>query len=490
MSRIGSLLRFRYLALALLAAIVVTVGSVSLFVASLTPGRPGKFTGEVQKLIADAQPGGTPDRWPLFLQTLDRYKSVDDPLRRAPRPSDWPDGLSWPPAPEELDPASPSAARALRELLARHDAAGLAESLDQLAAAERVIRPIPPGRLLDVLLPELLPTRSLAKLSQARFNLAVAEGKEAEAIRAIEHILGLAEVCQKQSTLIEHLVASSCRAQALSALQESVPAGRFSPEGLRRLRELLDRRVRKIDATRTFKGEHLFARDTVEWTHSDDGRGDGSFIPAIALPMIAPYGSSPSKVPPFLANFGALASPSKKATLQAFDRYYELAGLYAAAPWRVRDSMPPPDAYVQALPQNMLLVRYITPALTQFVRSVDADDLNVAATKVVLALEQHHAARGAYPDRLDDLGPLPMDPQWRPELRYQPARSPADPGPYLLYWIGRDGVDQHGLHPPKSDGRGFLQAGDGFDYVFVPAHPAHPSAPAPDQAAKPGPATP
>lgn len=475
-----SLFRPRNLLLALLGGVVLSLGLLTLHIARLTPGKPGKFNAQLQKLIEDAQPGTGPDGWPLLVDALALSASVSDPFKLAPRPADWPQGLSWPPAPDELDPASPRDALALRELIARHERAGLFAALDRLAAADRVVRPIPSGRLIDILLPELLPLRAVARLSQARFKLAVADGDEAEALRSATHLLTLAHLCQKQSTVIEHLVAAACDAQAAEAIQAAACSGRLSPRACRDLLALLDARAPRIDVARAFKGEHLFAMDVVEWTHSDDGRGDGSLIPSVALPMLAAGGAPAPDIPPIIANFASLAAPSKKSTLGAFERFYTLSQQYAGAPLRVRASLESPDAFVQSLPQNMLLVRYLTPALSHFVRVADATDLDIAAAKVMLALELHRAAHHDYPPSLDALDPplasLRIDPQWPPELRYRPTPPPSDnPAPYLLYWIGMDGRDNQGAAPAQADRRSLLNATDGLDFVFTPRRPPSPA---------------
>lgn len=480
-----SLLRPRNIVLGLLAAALLALGLLAFRIARLTPGKPGRFNAQLQQLIEDGQPASAPDAWPVFTDALARFASVTDPLTRSPRPGDWPEGLAWPPSPEELDPASPPAAAALRELLARHDRAGVFAALDRLAESERIVRPIPPGRLLDMLLPELTNVRGLARLSPARFRLAVADGDQPAAVRAAAHILALSHTCQRQSTLIEHLIAVACQGFAVEEIQAAAAAGRLSPQTCRELLALLHAHAPKIDTARAFKGEHYFAQDIVEWTHSDDGRGDGLLIPSRMLPMLSAAGAPAPSVPPLIADFASLAAPSKKTTLRAFERFYTLSQQYAAAPLRVRPLLESPDDFVQTLPRNMMLVRLLTPAMGQYIRVADTADLDVAATKIMLALELHKAAHGGYPAALDALDPplasLRIDPQWPPELRYRPpAPAPGTDGVrdgYVLYWVGIDGVDNQGLHPPKSGRRSLLSATVGLDFVFTPQPVAPPSPP-------------
>lgn len=467
--------------------LAVTLGVGVYQIATLTPGQPGKFNADIVKLIEDGQADtqGQPNSWDLFIETTELYAALAKPLVDRPKPADWSATLSWPPSPEEAGSpnAGPKELAEYRAVLKMYQDSPLLAKLDQLAAAKRFVRPIPEGRLIDLLLPSLGQSRGLARLSKARMYFAAEGGDGPEFVRAATHALALAEVCKKQSTLIEHLVGGAIDSLVAGSIREAARDHSLSPQTCRELLAVLSARTTKVDVIRGLKGEHIFARDVIEWTHTDDGNGDGLIIPSLMMKLSDFSGQSDAKlsIPPAITNFGALFLPGKKQTLGVFDEFYTVAQTYAATPFRDREKVQSPDTFVSTVSARYTMIKLLAPALGRYIQIADKCDLEIASAKIMLALELHKAAHAEYPATLKELDPplssLNLQKVWINEIVYKPFKpgeDPVPPGsrPYTLYWIGMDRMDNKGHFDPKSKGEPAWDANSkGFDLLLNPPKP-------------------
>jgi hypothetical protein len=89
---------------------------------------------------------------------------------------------------------------------------------------------------------------------------------------------------------------------------------------------------------------------------------------------------------------------------------------------------------------------------------MDQLDLDVAGTRVMLAVELYRARHGEYPAALEDLVPailpaIPKDPWTGQDLRYR-RLAPGEDGlgrPYTLYAVGDDREDNGGRIVHRDD---------------------------------------
>ena len=195
-----------------------------------------------------------------------------------------------------------------------------------------------------------------------------------------------------------------------------------------------------------------------------------------------------------------------------------------------------PDAYAESLPRRYLLLRIVVPAVGHCINARNQSDLEVAATRLMLAIELYNARNGRYPAALADLVPsilpsLPTDPISLKGFGYRllsapeggtglppvpnsqaqsqppgaaPGQSPrrpntdpppidpmsilrpdGSPRPYLLYSFGYDGIDNRGKTTKSSQsGRTALRnsiGGPGLDFIFNEPHRLTPPAKDPDE---------
>lgn len=495
--------RRRNIVLAVVVALVGVGAYWVISIAMLKPGLPGKFTADLNQLVADAQQGtaGKPNRWDLVAQAAKLSsdigrKHVDRPKPAGVREDVQIHNVSFPLSPEQITNPNitPEIRAELVAIIKEYETSGLLEKLDEIVASERFIRVLPPDtRTIETLLPELGGLRSIARLCKARMFLAAEAGDSKEFIRAARHTLAIGELLKKQATLIDHLVATAIDALASSCIREAIVKRQLSPETCRELLAILSGRATTYDAVRGLKAEHLQVKDTVEWTHSDDGDGDGLFIGAATIQEYASTSNSGprTKLPPALTNFAAVVLPRKKDTLAVFDELFAATRAYAELPLRQRLNAPSPDVAIERLSKRYILPRLLMPAFGRYIEAGDNGDLTMSGTKIMLALEIHNAENGRYPSSLAEMTPslssMRIREMWINELRYRTFAEGEDPDgrPYLLYWIGIDNQDDKGhVDPKESSQAAWRKSNVGFDYVMnEPIE--RPAPPEPDPAVQP-----
>ena len=96
---------------------------------------------------------------------------------------------------------------------------------------------------------------------------------------------------------------------------------------------------------------------------------------------------------------------------------------------------------------------------------------HVELAKVAVALERFYLAHQSYPETLASLSPdwlpsPPMDPMTRKPWQYQRLETTG----FLLYSVGRDGIDNGGVQPRKKD----TNAKDDLGWYILPTIPELP----------------
>ncbi len=440
---------------------------------TLTPGRAGKFNGELTKLVEDAQASsaGAPNGWPILLEVVDGSAAVAQEWASKDKPADWPERLSWPPSVSEVwEPDAVAGTHAVfREVLKAYRDRGVLERLDALAAAERFVRPTPAGRLMDVTTPELGQVRAAARMCKGRMYFAAMDRDGPEFVRAAGHALALSRACERQPMVMDHLVGGAVNIMTMMTIRDALMLGMLEPATCRELLALLKARGAAYDPSLSLKAEHVSARDAVEWTHSDDGRGDGWLVPEAFHRMVTKGAGGGVSLKD---RARLLAQPTKKETLDAFDRFFTMADEEARTPLRARldRAGPTADQFAESLGPRYGMVRMLAPSASRLVLLSDNEDLELAGTKVMLALEIHRAAHGAYPETFVTLDPgirsLGLRQDWVDEFRYRLL----DPEgrTYRLYWIGIDGRDQGAKTLDDGTNQSAMaKAAWGYDFVFT-----------------------
>ena len=123
---------------------------------------------------------------------------------------------------------------------------------------------------------------------------------------------------------------------------------------------------------------------------------------------------------------------------------------------------------------SFFFIKLLMPALSRAVRQQDVIDAQMLGTRLMIALEIHHARHGAYPSTLggldDDLLDKPfVDPMNDGPFVYRLLEGEAHGLPYVLYSTGYDGIDQHADQPIGDVVKAFTRAAfniDEYDWLY------------------------
>lgn len=118
-----------------------------------------------------------------------------------------------------------------------------------------------------------------------------------------------------------------------------------------------------------------------------------------------------------------------------------------------------------------IFAQMLLPALEKTFEKAMQTQHHVELAKVAVALERFYLAHQSYPETLAALSPdwlpsPPMDPMTRKPWQYQRLETTG----FLLYSVGKDGVDDGGVQPRKKD----ANAKDDLGWRILPAIPKLP----------------
>jgi hypothetical protein len=216
--------------------------------------------------------------------------------------------------------------------------------------------------------------------------------------------------------------------------------------------------------------------DTIQWTHTDDGRGGGRLILSQVFGSVtlnaggAPAGVAGRIYKSPLVNVGGIAFADRQATMartqEYFDRITQAAGV--ARHRRAPDSFNP-DVYQQQLSRRFLLLKMILPSTGHALTVADDLAVRVAGIRLMLAIELFRARTGGYPDSLDALSLPPealVDPYSGVAFVYRRLEQPDRYGRrYMLYSVGVDGQDDGGRTKGWIPQTALRTTGSGYDFV-------------------------
>ncbi len=422
-------------------------------------------------------PAGAPDNWGLISEIAEKLSAAREAVAQR-HPDVAPDAFDFtflytPDAKPYRDSFTAEQARQIcREWLEEFRAAGGFDDLAKLPEIAFAARPYAQDTpLVLILLPELGHARQLARMNAARMKLASDAGDEATRLAAFEQMLASARVIGAQLALIDNLVAVAINALAASELRREIIERPLSERAALDLLAAMDRHPLPSVAG-AFDGERYMTLDMIQRTYSDNGRGDGRFLPAAAADldvMSTPQGT-PGAGTSRVFNLMGLLQPGRAETVeranQIYDYYIKLASM--TRPERAALTGPDPAANIG----RFKILSLMLPAVGKALESNDQITSELAATRIMLALEVHRARHNAYPATLAELAPailpaLPIDAANGKGFGYRlldPATDPDNRG-YLLYSFGADGVDNGGdmgAKPPVTA----LRATGGLDFVY------------------------
>lgn len=465
----------------------------------------------------DSTSPSQPNRWPEFATLLADLKSSHERFAagRGPEPEGWSKDETWPTdygaarAPKPGDSRDRIAARAAaRDGLKALAAEGLLQRLDGVVEYTRAFREIPEGDpaksegLMGVLLPELADARHAARVNSARMEFALEEGRTDEYQRALASLLATGDILSRQATLIDRLVGVAIHAMATSRVREHARDGRLDGPTLESALGLLTATERSLpSAGLQLQTERFFSMDVVQRCY-EEGPG-GRFIPtafdAFMRPNLAAMGTQPVPEPAHpLSNLKAIVMPRRGVAEARFTKLWDDTVQWAELPRMARvGSALDPDTILARFPQTdpgLPLISALMPALGKYVQSTDQLRVDLAGTRLLLAVELFRTRHHRLPSALAELVPgelseLPRDAyaadgQFRYFARPDAAPAPAaadaaldpkpnptnHPLPYVLYSVGTDGADDLAASDVNDPGMGLYGSAattKGKDWVIT-----------------------
>lgn len=469
--------RLRNFALLLNAAVAALIAREVYLAVTAKPGPPVNYYKPAAELVRKYEPAGAadePNAWPALLEAIGDLADAQAGGQTArqidftalyDQPSNAEYALTW----EDRKTLARAGLAACREQ-------GLFDALARLAASHRAERPLPDqGPMIAILLPELGASRQLARMCAGRMAAARADGDDAEFVAAFEQLLGIGRVISHQFTLIDHLVGIAIDALAMNCVLETLTERPLSASTLRALAAAMDRQLPLPPMSLPLSGERLSTLDIIQWTHTDDGRGSGRYIPAAAQQLLGNSGIGSGAAASggllgwleewHLLNLASVAFPSKAATTAKAEEFYTELLSVCDKPAAERRAMGyDGDAEVEKIPERYVVVREVIPATSKALAARDQLESEIAAMRLMLAIELYAAERGGYPATLEDLVPayvpaLPQDPISLKGFGYRVLKPGEDTlkradgreRPYLMYSLGADGVDDGGHFKIKNN---------------------------------------
>jgi hypothetical protein len=406
-----------------------------------------------------SMPEGAPDNWGIISEVAKKLEAARETVaaRHPDLPLDAYDFtfLTWPDAEARGDLFKVEDARAAcREWIEEFRKAGGFDDLAKLPPIPYAARPYPEGGpLVLILLPELGHSRQLARMNSARMKLAADADDEAQRLTAFEEILASARLLGSQTTLIDNLVAIAVNSLACLELRREIVEKPLSAQAARDLLAAMDRQSLP-SAAGALHGERFSVLDMIQRTYSDNGNGNGVFLPAAAAGLGADLsspnalGAAPGEANRALNVLGLLQPGRRETEGRAnaiYDHFVKLAEMTRAE----RAALTGPDPTVGL--ERFKILALMVPAIGTALEANDQIASYLAATRLMLALEIHRAKQGAYPGALAELVPSilpsePLDAVNGKAFGYRvlaPGADAAGRG-YLLYSFGPDGVDNGG----------------------------------------------
>ena len=325
--------------------------------------------------------------------------------------------------------------------------------------------------------------RGLAKARVASMRLASAAGDFNEAAAAVDEALALGRTMSSQGVFISYLVGRAIEQSVLRELRHELLETEFDEASCRQiLASILRHTFPSIELP--LEGERIYFYDTIQWSFSDDGEGNGYFVSSL-IEYISPTFPEPEQT-----LFGATKSrffyPGRAELLKLAAQFVDASLARSQLQPSIRS-----DVGKQAMsltggyPEGYESVGMLGDSLLQFVDVEPRSNVQREGTRVLVALELFHAQNRRWPQSLDELvhdalPDLPVDPLHGGPFGYRLVDRDPFGRPYILYSFGLDATDDGGVEPESFTDdvyRGMEALTDysltGIDYIInKPRHDA------------------
>lgn len=411
---------------------------------------------QVLELIEQNQPPRArkedPNGLLLLRQLGEKVKAESDRMREAKDPS-WPvefDALSG--YKKDATPAEIAGAQAM---LKTYERMGVFDTLESIAKSQRAVRPKGEGLMLSLVIPEAGHARGLTRALMARFTVQLQAGDKQGAMRSHEQALALGRVLAHQPLMIDRQVAIAVVARANFTLRQAILEGRLDASMLEAAAGAMDRQLTGWPGARfILDAERLATVDAAEFVYVDENAPNAARLEAIGAMLINRVQAQDP---------GVLSLTKVR---QNIDAYYSLATQAAEEPRRTRMDLQLVSGAGYKAGERSVLLRVVLPDVTRLIKAMDQWQLDVQATRTMIALERYHLRTKTYPATLRELVPRELDAL--PEERSQawPLTYRREGSTYRLYSVGFDNNDNGGTTDPANPFKALTPDGVALDCTF------------------------
>lgn len=329
---------------------------------------------------------------------------------------------------------------------------GVFRLLGRLADSGPGLRPVGPNRPLmaDLIRPEYTKVQMLAKARVASMRLASATGDFAEMATAVNESLALSRTMASQGILISYLVGRAIEQLTLGELRHELFEAEFSEASCRQILASIQRHtLPPIELP--LEGERLYSYDTIQWSFTDDGAGNGYLVSSL-IEYITPTFPEPEQT-----FFGATKSrffyPARTELLKLTDQVVDASLARVQLRPSIRSNVGRQAMLLTSgYPEGYESVGMLGDSLLRFVDVEPRSKLLREGTHVMVALEMFYGQHDRWPQSLDELVPdilpnVPADPLHGGSFGYRLVENDRFGRPYILYSFGLDTTDDGGVEP-------------------------------------------
>ena len=332
-----------------------------------------------------------------------------------------------------------------------------------------------PG-MIDLLIPKVGNIRNIGLVLCWRIQFSAEQGLWDSVNTDLQSLKKVAEHLMERPTLIEQLAGMGVDLWASQQLIYVLRNHSFPSESLDALAGTLSDSFTSGYPIADVSFKTLGLLDTVQRLFTDDGSGDGHFIPSAArrfLPIstLTTYSThgyylADMADPHFLMR--AMIHPSRRETVEIILQWQEKSDLYRSrTPYQNHVSGQSVDAWflkiIEENPRN-LFIKHRLPSLQRAVVMSYVGQTKHEADQATVALLRYKAEHGRFPEKLNQLTPrylqaVPQDPFGPGPLSYK--RQGHD---FIIYSWGWNFEDHGGQHNRDV----FRMRNQEGDYVFWP----------------------
>ncbi|CAE7578033.1 unnamed protein product [Symbiodinium necroappetens] len=339
------------------------------------------------------------------------------------------------------------------EFLNALDEEGFFDRAQSLSGIRHAVNEIPQGMsVIEAsfsehfnMLEHLGPMRQLTRVLSIQAVRDARAGRTDDALANIESAFATARLASTEPFLISGLVGVACHAVACSNAIRIVTEHRLTSEQLDELARIADRQ-RTLPFEYAIRTEKTIIIDAIQRTYSDNGKGDGHFLPGYFATLTNDPNTTPIPRTNALNVVGRFM-PSRARTVETIDNMFDAAIEYTRNPSHNTAALDSAAEEAELLADDHLLLGILLPAINRSAQNAPFVTTYIAALRTAIALEHYFLDTNAYPETLDALVPtyldhLPEDPTARDNrLIYTPSQDRAT---YTLHAVGRNKQDNNG----------------------------------------------